>query len=212
MKQLLYLSILSTLLFGCNSPRIKGGKSTYTSAAGAKVEMAQSQDPKDKSGYKVNYSQTKEFVIPAGSKIIFDALPVGVDMPVSNAVSVVLSSNMPVKLITTETMDTTQGAAQKNVIGETIAKLNSMRPVQFVGIAVMLFGILSFVYPPLRAIVGSITTSIVIAATGLGMLVLPLIIVGNEVLILLVGVGIAVGYFFVYRYGGASAAIKLLKK
>jgi len=102
--------------------------------------------------------------------------------------------------VVTEEVHTKIGAAQKDVAREMTAKLGSLRPVMWVGILVLLFGIASF-HPYLRAIVGSVTTSVIIVVAGLGMIVLPSLIVGNEILILGVGVGAVVLYWFSHRHG-----------
>jgi len=102
--------------------------------------------------------------------------------------------------VTTEEVHTKIGAAQKDLAREMTAKLGSLRPVMWVGIFVLLFGIGSF-HPYLRAIVGSVTTSVIIVVAGLGMIVLPSLIVGNEILILGVGVGAVVLYWFSHRHG-----------
>ena len=102
----------------------------------------------------------------------------------------------------TEEVATKIGAAQKDVAREIGAKLSSLRPVMWVGILVFLFGAASFVYPPIKLIVGgSVTTSAVITVAGLAMIVLPTLIVGNEIVILGVGLGAAVLYWFSMRHG-----------
>ena len=102
----------------------------------------------------------------------------------------------------TEEIDTVIGAAQKDVAREIGAKLSSLRPVMWVGVLVFLFGAASFVWPPLKAIVGgSVTTSAVIAGAGLAMIVLPTLIVGNEILILGGAAAVAVIWWFAHRHG-----------
>lgn len=102
----------------------------------------------------------------------------------------------------TEELDTVIGAAQKDVAREVGAKLASLRPVMWVGILIFLFGAASFVWPPFKLLVGgSVTTSAVIATAGLAMIVLPTLIVGNELLILSVGAGAAALYWFANRHG-----------
>jgi ABC-type anion transport system duplicated permease subunit len=110
----------------------------------------------------------------------------------------------------TESVETTIGAAQKDVAREVAAKLGSLRPVMWVGILVLLFGLASF-HPYLRAIVGSVTTSVVIVVAGLGMIVLPSLIVGNEILILGAGVGVVVLYWFSHRHGRLQGMLDLNK-
>lgn len=104
--------------------------------------------------------------------------------------------------VTTEEVHTKIGAAQKDTAREMAAKLGSLRPVMWVGILLFLFGASSFVWPITKAIVGgSITTSAVITGAGLSMIVLPSLIVGNELLILGGGAGVAALYWFSHRHG-----------
>ena len=71
----------------------------------------------------------------------------------------------------------------------------------WVGVAVFLFGLATMFYPPLKLIIGSITTSAAITVGGLALIVLPTVIVGNEILIM-GGVAAAVGlWFLAHRHG-----------
>ena len=55
--------------------------------------------------------------------------------------------------------------------------------------------------PPSELVIGSVTTSAAICAGGLALMVLPTLVVGNELLIL-GGVGVAVGgWFLAHRHG-----------
>ena len=93
------------------------------------------------------------------------------------------------------------GAAQKDTARELIAKLASLKGIVWVGVALFLFGLATMFYPPLKLIIGSITTSAAICAGGLALMVLPTVIVGNELLIL-AGVAAAVGlWFLAHRHG-----------
>jgi hypothetical protein len=93
------------------------------------------------------------------------------------------------------------GAAQKDTARELSAKLASLSGIVWVGVVVFLFGLASMFYPPLQALIGSITTSMMIAAGGVALMILPSLVVGNELLIL-AGVAAVVGlYFFAHRHG-----------
>ena len=71
----------------------------------------------------------------------------------------------------------------------------------WVGVALFLFGLASMFYPPLQAIIGSVTTSAAILIGGIALMILPSLVVGNELLIL-AGVASAVGlWFFAHRHG-----------
>lgn len=104
------------------------------------------------------------------------------------------------------------GAAQKNAFGEAVAKLSALRPVMFVGIALFVLGAASLVWPPLKAIVGSATTSAVAMISGLALTILPTVVVGNETLILLIGIGAVALYWFSHRHGSARAEAKILRE
>ena len=92
------------------------------------------------------------------------------------------------------------------------AKLGSLKGVVWIGILVFLFGVASFVWPPLKIIVGgSVTTSAVIAAAGLALIILPSLLVGNEILILSICAGAAGIYFFAHRHGNLKGVIETLK-
>ena len=91
--------------------------------------------------------------------------------------------------------------AQKDTGRELSAKLASLKGIVWGGVALFLFGLATLFYPPLKLIVGSVTTSVAIIVGGLALMVLPSLIVGNELLIL-AGVGAAVGlWFFAHRHG-----------
>ena len=103
------------------------------------------------------------------------------------------------------------GAAQKDTARDLAAKLSSLKGIVWVGVGLFLFGMASLVWPPLKVIVGSVTTSAAVMAGGLCLMVLPSLIVGNELLIL-GGVGIAVGaWFLAHRHGQLKGEVSSLK-
>jgi len=219
MKAYALILSFSLLLTGCSAlhSRIKGGTIEHRSATGSVTTQTQSEDPKDRTNLSGESEKTTEVFLPAGSVVLLDAPVTSVDIPTkasfstNRVISIVLSSNAFMRTVLKDKLNSTAGGAQKNVLAETMAKLSSMRPVQYVGIALILFAIASFAWPPLRAIIGSITTSIIIGAAGLAMIALPILLVGNELLILFIGLGVAIGYFLIYRYGTASTKAKVYK-
>ena len=76
------------------------------------------------------------------------------------------------------------GAAQKDTARELGAKLSSLKGIVWVGVGLFVFGLASLVYPPLKVIVGSVTTSAALMLGGVALMVLPSMVVGNELLIL----------------------------
>jgi hypothetical protein len=70
-----------------------------------------------------------------------------------------------------------------------------------------LFGLASLFYPPLRLIIGSVTSSAAMVLGGVALMVLPSLVVGNE-LVILGGVGLAVGaWFLAHRHGQLRGAV-----
>jgi len=93
------------------------------------------------------------------------------------------------------------GAAQKDTARELGAKLSSLKSIVWVGVALFVFGVASFAWPPLKAIIGSVTSSAAITLGGVALMILPTLVVGHELLIL-GGVAVAVGaWFLAHRHG-----------
>jgi hypothetical protein len=93
------------------------------------------------------------------------------------------------------------GAAQKDTARELGAKLSSLKGIVWVGVGLFVFGLASLVYPPLKVVIGSVTTSAALMLGGVALMVLPTLVVGNELLIL-GGVALAVGgWFLAHRHG-----------
>src|ERR1035437_9459336 len=113
----------------------------------------------------------------------------------------VLSAPMPVVEREETKARTELGNALKDTARELGAKLSSLKGIVWVGLGLFVFGLASLVWPPLKVVIGSVTTSAALMLGGLALMVLPSLIVGNELLIL-GGVGVAVGgWFLAHRHG-----------
>jgi hypothetical protein len=93
------------------------------------------------------------------------------------------------------------GTAQKDTARELGAKLSSLKGIVWLGVAMFLFGLASIFYSPLKLLIGSVTTSAAIAVGGLALMVLPTLIVGNELLILGAVALTVGGWFLAHRHG-----------
>ena len=103
------------------------------------------------------------------------------------------------------------GAAQKDTARDLAAKLSSLKGIVWVGVGLFIFGLASLVYPPLKVIVASVTTSVALMLGGVALIVLPTMVVGNELLIL-GAVGLAVGaWFLAHRHGQLSGIVAASK-
>jgi len=81
------------------------------------------------------------------------------------------------------------------------ARLSSLKGLVWVGVGLFVFGLGSLVWPPLKLIIGSVTTSAALMLGGLALMVLPSLVVGHELLLLGV-VALAVGgWFLAHRHG-----------
>lgn len=188
LKFLLPLLVL-TLLSGCSLMPLRGGHATIKTSSGAVAFVKQSQNPQQETSQKFER--------------ITEEIPNGVPLAGAGEVKV---------LRVTERGETHIGAAQKDTGREIAAKLSSLKGVVIIGVLVFLFGAASFVYPPLKVLVGaSVTTSAVITAAGLALIFLPSLLVGHELLILGVAAGGAGLYWFAHRHGSLQGIVNTLK-
>jgi hypothetical protein len=180
-----------TLMSGCALAPLKGGHATTSQLAGhIDQNLAQGENPAQVSRQDQETIRTKSYTVPAGSRLVS-----------SNAEAVVVSAPMPVVEHEETRAKTELGAAQKDTARELSAKLASLKGIVWVGVLLFLFGLASLFYPPLKLIIGSVTTSVSILVGGIALMILPSLIVGNELLIL-AGVAAAVGlWFFAHRHG-----------
>ena len=201
MKKLMLInSVLALALCGCALPPLKGGKATTTGHISQSI--AQSDNPAQTSRQDQETVRTKSYTVPAGSRLVEARVVADAGgAMVTNTQAVVVSAPMPVVEHEETRAKTELGAAQKDTARELSAKLANLKGIVWVGVVMFLFGLASMFYPPLSAIIGSVTTSIAITAGGVALMVLPSLVVGNELLIL-GGVAAAVGlWFFAHRHG-----------
>jgi len=201
--KILCITLAAISLAGCSIAPLKGGKATTSQSAG-RIEQAvvQSDNPAAASRQDQETVRTKSYTVPAGSKLVETRVTADArGAPTSNVTALVISAPMAVTEHEETRASSELGAAQKDTARELSAKLASLKGIVWVGVVVFLFGLASLFYPPLKLIIGSVTTSAAITAGGLALMVLPTVIVGNELLILS-GVAAAVGlWFLAHRHG-----------
>ena len=201
---ILIISLLA--LAGCSLGPLKGGKAT--TAGNIVQSVTQGDNPAAVSKQDQETVRTKSYTVPAGSRMVETHVTANsAGALVTNASSLLISAPMPVVEHDETRASSELGAAQKDTARELSAKLASLKGIVWVGVAVFLFGLASWFYPPLRVIVGSVTTSAAITAGGIALMILPTMIVGNELLILggvAVGVG---GWFLAHRHGKLSGQV-----
>jgi hypothetical protein len=203
--KILTLSLSLLAQAGCTFPApLKGGKATTLSkpAQGIEQSVVQSDNPAAVSKQDQETVRVKTYTVPAGSRLEESRVTVGdAGATVTNVQAVVISAPMPVVEREETRAKTELGAAQKDTARELGAKLASLKGVVWIGVAMFAFGLASIFYPPLKLLIGSVTPSAAICVGGLALMVLPTLVVGNELLIL-GGVGVAVGgWFLAHRHG-----------
>jgi membrane-bound ClpP family serine protease len=100
------------------------------------------------------------------------------------------------------------GAAQKDTARDLAAKLSSLKGIVWVGVGLFIFGLASLVYPPLKVIVASVTTSLALMLGGVALIVLPTMVVGNELLILGVVALVVGAWFLAHRHGQLKGSLE----
>lgn len=211
MKTILLCSIVACLVAGCSSSRpLKPGVAKIQStapASGAQFtsELKQPENPAQSAAQNFERTTETELPLPAGTRVQETVTTRNERQPEAPPVvqerTITLTEPSIQKTRTIEKAGTTIGAAQKDTARELGAKLSSLKGIVWVGVAMFLFGLATLAYPPLRALIGSVTTSLAITAGGVALMILPTLIVGNELLIL-GGVAVAVGgWFLAHRHG-----------
>jgi hypothetical protein len=217
--------MLANLATGCASVRpLKGGRAVTTHKPAGIIEqtLVQSENPAQATKQTQETVKVRTYTVPAGSRVEQsqvwegerprefrhfgreevrareDACPPGRQQP---STTLLISSPMTVVEREETRARTELGAAQKDTARELGAKLASLKGIVWVGVGLFVFGLASLVWPPLKAVIGSVTTSAALMLGGVALTVLPSLVVGNELLIL-GGVAVAVGgWFLAHRHG-----------
>jgi hypothetical protein len=212
---------LVLLATGCAGPRpLKGGRAVTTLKPEGIVEqtLQQGENPSQATKQSQETVKVRTYTVPTGSRVEQSQPPPAasaqrstlntqpINLPPSTlnpqpSTAFILSAPMPVVEREETRAGTELGAAQKDTARELGAKLSSLKGIVWVGVGLFVFGLASLVYPPLKLVVASVTTSAALMLSGMALMVLPSLIVGNELLIL-AGVALAVGaWFLAHRHG-----------
>ena len=224
---------LALLATGCAGSRpLKGGKAVISRKPGGVVEqtLVQSENPAQATKQDQESVKVRTFVVPAGSRVEQSQAPgaaAGSPKPATAggqecprsctqpstlnpqpSTEFILSAPMPVVEREESRARTELGAAQKDMAREIGAKLASLKGIVWVGVGLFVFGLASLVWPPLKAVIGSVTTSAALMLGGVALMVLPSLIVGNELLIMgVVALGVG-GWFLAHRQGEMRGSLK----
>jgi hypothetical protein len=169
MKKLILIDVAviasAVLLCGCNLAPLKGGRATTSGVIGQTV--VQGDNPAQASRQDQETVKTRSYTVPAGSRLEEAHVTANAaGAAVTNVQAVVVSAPMPVVEHEETRAKTELGAAQKDTARELGAKLASLKGIVWVGVVLFLFGLATLFYPPLRLLIGSVTTSAAICAGG----------------------------------------------
>jgi hypothetical protein len=183
--------------------------------------LVQSENPAQTTKQDEESVKVRTYTLPAGSRVEQSQAP-GAVAPQTASVShasqpstlnaqpcaaFILSAPMPVVEREETHARTELGAAQKDTARELGAKLSSLKGIVWVGVGLFVFGLASLVWPPLKVVIGSVTTSAALMLGGIALMVLPTLVVGNELLILGVVVLAVGGWFLAHRHGQLSGMV-----
>jgi hypothetical protein len=199
------------LATGCAGPRpLKAGRAVLVRKPTGLVEqtVVQSENPAQTTRQDQQSLKVRSYTVPPGSRLEPSPTPsrAAAATPASAVVpqpspACVLSAPMPVVEREETRARTELGAAQKDTTRELGAKLASLKGIVWVGVGLFVFGLASLVWPPLKAVLGSVTTSAALMLGGVALTVLPTMVVGNEPLILGVVTLAVGGWFLAHRHG-----------
>ncbi len=210
--------ILCGLLTACSSTRpLKPGHSVLHSGTATnglqefRSEMRQPENPAQSAAQHYEKVTETEFPLARGSKVT-EIVQSQDDQgrPVTREKTIILTEPTIQKVRQIEKAGTTIGAAQKDTAREIGAKLSSLKGVVWVGVLLFLFGLATLFYPPLRAIIGSVTTSMAITGGGVALITLPSFVVGNELLIFGGVAAVTVTWFLAHRHGTARGLLQAI--
>ncbi len=208
------LLVMALVFSGCAIAPLKGGHASTVNkpTQGIEQSVVQGDNPAQASRQNQETVRTKSYTLPTGSRLVETRVSADTSgAPATNATALVISAPMAVTEHEETRATTELGAAQKDTARELSAKLASLKGIVWVGVAMFLFGLASLFYPPLKLLIGSVTTSVAILVGGISLMILPSLIVGNELLIL-AGVGAAVGlWFFAHRHGQLRGLVDAAK-
>lgn len=210
--------ILITLIFmtGCGSAPVRahGGHTSHTTVDGAKVELQQPENPKDVSKQDLCVDDESSVIVPAGSTLKETVVQEVAGKPTTNQLVYTVQTNTTVFHKHHENSTAKVGASQLDLVGDTIAKLNSTKWWSVLGFVIFVGGIFLAFWPASQAFMGGALPGIGIAVAGLVIAALPILLVGHETFIL-VGVSIAgavaVAMWYAHHHGGLVAELNVLK-
>jgi len=167
-----------------------------TTATAPAATITQPENPAASSRQQVEATEEIVYVFPQATEVVTT-----VTEPSGAVVSTVEKIPAGTRKVASTKQKTEQllGGAQKDDSREISAKLASMKPVQIAGVLLMLAAAAMF-HPAVRVAVGAgKEMQMAVAAVGAALVFAPMLLVGNEKLILVGGLALLVAVFGLTR-------------
>lgn len=204
---------LSLFPGGCVNGPQKGGRASLPYAApplpGNKIptpaevksmDIQQPDNPAQPASQSREATNEIAFVIPAGSTVRQVSQSASADKTNTTTMEFVVAAPTPFKQLSGERNQQIIGAAQQDTSRELAAKFSAIRPVQLVGVLIILAG-------GVLAYFGWWTKAAICGVVGIGMIVVASVIPGNELLILTVGGTVLIIGCLVVMYAYSKGAL-----
>src|SRR3954453_12366652 len=157
---------LVLLCAGCAGTRpLRPGGSVMRAGMGTngiaefRSEMKQPENPAQAASQNYERITETELPLPKGSKVTETIVTKDEhQQAVTKEKTIILPEPVIQKTRQIERAGTSIGAAQKDTAGELGAKISSLKGVVWVGVVLFPFGLATLISPPLRALIGSVTT------------------------------------------------------
>ena len=190
-----YLVIAILVLAGCSIGR--HGETEVTVPEGPKASLKTPSDPKTPSTTEVSRTVVRKYV--PFTRATVEASPVG-QQPSATLVEETTTEKGPANALVEETItDSAKTIVSGSWFSETKAKLEALKWLQWVGIACLLFAAAMF-YAPLRTVIGAgKSMQVAVALAGVALIFGPVIVVGNETIILLAVFGFVAWHYMTAR-------------
>jgi hypothetical protein len=227
-----FIGFAAVLLSGCTNVRGRGGVTSAQLGGDMQVKLQQPENPKQSSEQKASDHHLDTFSYPPGT-IISNVEPVlipssngkafarghqmenGKPAVIGTKTNVIVIGGTVPAVHTVEDKKSVQthiGAAYEDTVGKILAIGKSIRWIQIVGIVLVILGIATIAYPPIRAVVNSTTTSMLIIGFGLALVFVTPFISLHPGICLGVALGVVGLYWFAHHHGTLRAEATHLKE
>lgn len=186
---------------GCSTGNpLKPGEAKMLSNAtnGFASFVKQSENPSQSASQTYEETSTTERPLPARTEIVETTKRRDKSGAIVEQTKLMVLPEPTIeKTVTTRKAGTVVGASQRDTAREIGAVMRGMSGLIYLGAALLLLGVVSLFYPPLKLLVNSRTTSLAVAGVGIALILLPSLVADPRARIMFGIAGIS-GVVFVF--------------